>query len=133
MRKLCLAFTSIKQLINDCPTMYFLLPEGELYLYTDASDYGIGGYLYQIVDAKERPVSLVNHLLLLNLNGLSFRKKPMLFCIHKQLEHLLIVHLDYLQIIKNLLYITESSNPMIYRMVDGYPAVRFYQRSLPWG
>jgi hypothetical protein len=43
--------------------MYFPLPEGELYLYTDASDYGIGGYLYQIVDAKERPVSLVNHLL----------------------------------------------------------------------
>jgi hypothetical protein len=42
--------------------MYFLLPEGELYLYTDASDYGIGGYLYQIVDAKERPVAISKSL-----------------------------------------------------------------------
>jgi hypothetical protein len=61
--------------------MYFLLPEGELYLYTDASDYGIGGYLYQMSMLKSDLLSLVNHLLLLNLNG--FRKKPMLFCIHK--------------------------------------------------
>jgi hypothetical protein len=61
--------------------MYFLLPEGELYLYTDASDYGIGGYLYQI-DAKERPVSLVNHLLY-QLKWAIFRKKLCYFCIHK--------------------------------------------------
>jgi hypothetical protein len=53
-----LAFASIKQLLNDCPTMYFLLPDGKLYLYTDASDHGIGGYLYQLVDAKERPVAI---------------------------------------------------------------------------
>ena len=37
-----LAYTAIKQMINDCPTMYFLVAEGVLYLYTDASDYGIG-------------------------------------------------------------------------------------------
>jgi hypothetical protein len=42
--------------------VFSLLPEGELYLYTDASDYGIGGYLYQIVDAKERPAFISKSL-----------------------------------------------------------------------
>jgi hypothetical protein len=55
-----LAYNPVKKLINDCPNMYYFLPEGELYLYTDASDYSIGGYLHQLVDAKERPVAFVS-------------------------------------------------------------------------
>jgi transposase InsO family protein len=113
-----LAFTSIKQLINDCPTMYFLLPEGELYLYTDASDYGIGGYLYQIVDAKERPVAFISKSLTsTQLKWAIIQKEAYaIFVSIKQLEHLLRdrrfrLFTDH----KNLLYITESSNPMIYR------------------
>lgn len=113
-----LAFTSIKQLINDCPTMYFLLPEGELYLYTDASDYGIGGYLYQIVDAKERPVAFISKSLTsTQLKWAIIQKEAYaIFVSIKQLEHLLTdrkfkLFTDH----KNLLYITESSNPMIYR------------------
>jgi transposase InsO family protein len=113
-----LAFTSIKQLINDCPTMYFLLPEGELYLYTDASDYGIGGYLYQIVDAKERPVAFISKSLTsTQLKWAIIQKEAYaIFESVKQLDHLLRdrkfkLFTDH----KNLLYITESSNPMIYR------------------
>jgi hypothetical protein len=69
----------LKQLINDCPTMYFLYRKGELYLYTDASDYGIGGYLYQIVD-KERPVAFISKSLTsTQLRWLLFKKKRMLF------------------------------------------------------
>ena len=33
-----LAFTAVKTLIDDCPTMYFLVPDGEIFLHTDASD-----------------------------------------------------------------------------------------------
>jgi transposase InsO family protein len=113
-----LAYASIKQLINDCPTMYFLLPEGELYLYTDASDYGIGGYLYQIIDAKERPVAFVSKSLTsTQLRWAIIQKEAYaIFETLKQLDHLLRdrkfkLFTDH----KNLLYITESSNPMIYR------------------
>jgi transposase InsO family protein len=113
-----LAFAAIKQLINDCPTMYFLLPTGELYLYTDASDYGIGGYLYQVVDAKERPVAFISKSLTsTQLRWAIIQKEAYaIFETIKQLEHLLRdrkfkLFTDH----KNLLYITESSNPMIYR------------------
>ena len=40
-------------------TKLFWYKEGEpIYLLTDASDYGIGGYLYQLIDERERPVAL---------------------------------------------------------------------------
>ena len=31
-----------------------------MYLLTDASDYGIGGYLYQLVDVKELQIAFVS-------------------------------------------------------------------------
>jgi transposase InsO family protein len=113
-----LAYTAIKQMINDCPTMYFLVAEGVLYLYTDASDYGIGGYLYQVVDGSERPVAFMSKSLTsTQLRWPIIQKEAYaIFVSIKQLEHLLrdrrfIVRTDH----KNLLYITDSSNPMIIR------------------
>jgi hypothetical protein len=97
--------------------MYLLLPEGELYLYTDASDYSIGGYLHQLVDAKERPVTFVSKSLSsTQLQCATIQKEAyVIFETLKQLDHLLRdrkcrLFTDY----ENLLYITESSNPMIY-------------------
>ena len=86
-----LAYNAVKQLINDCPTMYFLLPEGELYLYTDASDYGIGGYLYQLVDAKERPCAFISKSLTsTQLKWAIIQKEAYaIFVVLKQLDHLL--------------------------------------------
>jgi hypothetical protein len=113
-----LAFNAVRQLINDCPTMYFLLPEGELYLYTDASDYGIGGYLYQLIDAKERPCAFISKSLTsTQLKWAIIQKEAYaIFIVLKELDHLLRdrvfkLFTDH----KNLLYIKESSNPMIYR------------------
>ena len=51
------AFIDIKQAVNDCPTLFFLDMDADIHLYTDASDKGIGGYLCQIIDGKERPVA----------------------------------------------------------------------------
>jgi hypothetical protein len=42
------AFVQVKGEINNLPTMYFLREEGEIRLYTDASNLGIGGYLCQV-------------------------------------------------------------------------------------
>jgi hypothetical protein len=68
----------LKQLINDCPTMYFLYRGRALFIHR-RSDYGIGGYLYQIVD-KERPVAFISKSLTsTQLKWLLFKKKRMLF------------------------------------------------------
>lgn len=41
------AFQVLLKAINDCPRLHFIEDDGEVYLQTDASDYGIGGYLFQ--------------------------------------------------------------------------------------
>ena len=87
-------------------------------MYTDASDFGIGGYLYQLINAKERPVAFVSKSLSsTQLRWAIIQKEAFaIFETIKQLDHLLrdrkfVLFTDH----KNLLYITESSNPMIYR------------------
>ena len=46
------AFESIKTEIAKCTTMHFLNDTDPIFLQTDASEYGIGGYLFQIIDGK---------------------------------------------------------------------------------
>ena len=113
-----LAFTAVKTLIDDCPTMYFLVPECEIFLHTDASDYGVGGYLFQLVDNKERPVAFVSKsLTATQLRWPVIQKEAYaIFASMQDLMHLLrdrtfVLRTDH----KNLLYISESSNPMIIR------------------
>jgi hypothetical protein len=61
------AFLNMKQLIIDCPTLYFIRdspdPQSDpypIFLHTDASDYGIGAYLFQIVQGEEKPVAFLS-------------------------------------------------------------------------
>jgi transposase InsO family protein len=126
-----LAYISIRALINDCPTMYFLQPEGELYCYTDASDYGIGGYLYQLIDGKEQPIAFVSKsLTATQLRWAIIQKEAFaIFETLKQLDHLLrdrkfILFTDHM----NLLFITESSNPMIIRWYMSIQELDFTKR-----
>ena len=58
-----LAFETIKAAIANAPTLFFLNDEDPIHVYTDASDYGFGGYCFQTVDGKERPVALVSQSL----------------------------------------------------------------------
>ena len=50
------AFQNIKLAINSCPKLYFLDDVSPIYLHTDASDYGIGAYLFQVVKGIEHPI-----------------------------------------------------------------------------
>ena len=54
------AFTDIKQMIDDCPTLYFFNPEAPVFLQTDASNHGIGAYLFQVVDGVEKPIEFLS-------------------------------------------------------------------------
>ena len=59
------AFEDIRQAIDECPMLWFLDDFSAIFLQTDASDYGIGAYLYQIVELDdgstlERPVGFIS-------------------------------------------------------------------------
>jgi len=47
------AFSNIKGAIDNCPLLWFLDNTSPICLATDASDYGIGAYLYQVVTSKD--------------------------------------------------------------------------------
>ena len=49
-------FQDVKDAINSCPKLYFLDDHSPIYLHTDASDYGVGGYLFQVVNGVEHPI-----------------------------------------------------------------------------
>jgi hypothetical protein len=54
------AFDLIKSETAKCTTMHFLSDTDPIYLHTDASDYGVGGYLFQLVDGEETPIAFVS-------------------------------------------------------------------------
>ena len=59
------AFEDLRQAIDECPMLWFMDDYSEIFLQTDASDYGIGAYLYQKVidedgNSFERPVGFIS-------------------------------------------------------------------------
>ena len=57
------AFERSKNAIADCAKLYFLrddIRNNPVFLMTDASDYGLGAYLYQVVDGKETPIQFIS-------------------------------------------------------------------------
>ena len=54
------AFEDIREGINNCPKLFFLDDTSPICLHTDASDYGIGAYLFQIVNGQEVPIHFIS-------------------------------------------------------------------------
>ena len=57
------AFEAVKVAIHECQTLSFLDEKGDIHFKSDASYYGIGVYLAQIVDDKEQPISFLSKTL----------------------------------------------------------------------
>ena len=55
-----LAFNETKIAVSRCLLMYFINDDSPIKLYTDASDYGIGGVLFQIVNNVWRPIAFIS-------------------------------------------------------------------------
>jgi hypothetical protein len=98
--------------------MYFVDPDLPLYLHTDASDYRIGGYLFQIIDDVERPCAFISKSLVasqLRWSTIQKEAKSIFYCC-KELDYLLrdrpfILRTDH----DKLRFIYDSSNQMIIR------------------
>ena len=53
-------FERLKRAVHGCQKLYFLDPnEGEIHVKTDACVYGMGAYIYQILNAIEYPIRIV--------------------------------------------------------------------------
>ena len=55
-----IAFDRIRDLISKCPLLHFVNDTAPITLMTDASDYGIGGYLFQRVDNRDQPIAFIS-------------------------------------------------------------------------
>ena len=63
------AFEDIRQAIDECPKLWFLDDHSPIVLQTDASNYGIGAYLYQLVtqpdgSVVEHPVGFISRAII---------------------------------------------------------------------
>ena len=59
-------FNALRIAVNTCPQLYFMnnnTAECPVFLHTDASQYGIGAYLFQMVDGVERPIYFLSKTL----------------------------------------------------------------------
>jgi len=54
------AFLQIQREIANCATLHFVHESAPIFLQTDASDYGIGAYLFQLVDGIEKPIAFIS-------------------------------------------------------------------------
>jgi hypothetical protein len=77
------AFLSIQEAISELPTLHFIDPNAPIFLHTDASDYGIGAYLFQLKDGKEFPVAFFSKPFTKSSNGGTLLKRNVMqFSIH---------------------------------------------------
>jgi hypothetical protein len=53
-------FIDTQKAINECPKLFFQDPSAPVFLHTDASNYGIGGYLFQVIDGVEIPIMFLS-------------------------------------------------------------------------
>jgi hypothetical protein len=56
------AYEQVLLAIKNLPMLYYMIPGAPIFLETDASDYGIGAYLYQI-DSMHQPIAFVSKAL----------------------------------------------------------------------
>ncbi len=112
------AFTTIKALIEKCPTLFFVDETAPITLQTDASDYGLGGYLYQTINGQQQPIVFLSKAFSkAQLRWSTFEKEAyaIIFCIRK-LDYLLRdIHFTLQTDHRNLMFLKEESNPKVVR------------------
>ena len=55
-----LCYETLKVAIHECPRLFFMDDSSPIFLHTDASNYGIGAYLFQVVEGVQRPIAFLS-------------------------------------------------------------------------
>ena len=112
------SFHSLKEAINNCPMLYFIDDTSPIFVETDASDYGVGGVCYQMIDGVRRYIAFVSHALSGPEINWAVPHKEMYGIVYTlgKLDYLLrdrtfILKTDH----KNLITMNTEKNPKVYR------------------
>ena len=112
------SFEILRDLIASCPLLHFPDDKAPIILRTDASDFGIGGVLFQTIQGVENPIAFVSK----SLNEVQLRWSVIqkeayaIFYCCTQLDYLLrdrrfIIETDH----RNLTYMQKNTNSMVIR------------------
>ena len=84
-------FADVQKAVNECPKIFFPDRNAPIYLHTDASAYGIGGYLFQKIEEKEVPIMFLSKALNTTERKWSVYEKEgyAIFYSFMKMEHLL--------------------------------------------
>jgi hypothetical protein len=112
-------FDEVRETIGKCPTLFFVDEKLPIYLHTDASDYGVGAYLFQKdKEGKELPIAFVSQSLSRERFRWSVPEKEAyaIYYAFQKLEYLIrdayfILRTDH----KNLTYINMEGSPKVKR------------------
>ena len=112
------AFESLRELISNCPLLHFPDDSSPIILRTDASDFGIGGVLFQTIEGVENPIAFVSKSLTdvqLRWSVIQKEAYAVFYCC-TQLDYLLrdrrfIIETDH----RNLTYMQKNTNSMVIR------------------
>ena len=113
------SFAALVTAINQLPRLHFLSDHGEIHLFTDASKYGIGGYLCQIVEGIEYPIAFVSQMLTTQQEktwSVPEKEAYAIFICFKKLEYLIrdrkfTLHTDH----RNLTFLNTSGSSRVLR------------------
>ena len=112
------AHEDIKLQVSKSTIMYFMSDKAPITLHTDASDYGVGGYLFQTVDGVNQPIASVSKLMTsaqLQWSVIRMEAYGIYYsCMYLESllrDHPFTIRTDH----RNLLFIEHSSNRMIVR------------------
>ena len=112
------SFETLRELVSNCPLLHFPDDSAPIILRTDASDFGIGGVLFQTIEGVENPVAFVSKSLTEVQLRWSVIQKEAYAVFHccTQLDYLLrdrrfIIETDH----RNLTYMQKNTNSMVIR------------------
>ena len=57
------SFHNARDTSVSCPALFFVDEHATIIVMTDASDYGVGSYIFQVIDGKEKPIIFFPHRL----------------------------------------------------------------------
>jgi transposase InsO family protein len=112
------AFSEVKESVRRCPKLFFMDDNAPVYLHTDASDYGIGGYVFQIIDGKEYPIAFMSKTLSVDEIKWSTIEKECYAIVYslRKFEYLLVNrHFTLRTDHENLTYVNDPPSPKVRR------------------
>jgi hypothetical protein len=53
-------YDEVKLAVHECPSLWFVDENEKIFVKTDSSDYGIGGYMHQFIGGVEKPIAFIS-------------------------------------------------------------------------